>query len=140
MKIFKFINKKHGTTNVIFIIAYVIIGYLIFSGVKSNYFNTHVAFLIVAILSFISVIRSVRKASLEFSEILIDDNVAKLYYFKVTKKPSVVKIKDIRIKLNDIKVELFNKTSDILIGRAYKNKIEDTDKWNELIKCFSNIE
>lgn len=136
MKIFKFTNRKQRKKNVIFILFSVLLGFFLFSAIKRSVFDTHVAFLIVSIFSFISVRVSARKASFEISEMLIEKGVVKLYYFKTTKNALIVEIKDIKVEYDDNKIELFKKETSLFLGRAHKYKIEDIEKWKELINIF----
>tara|TARA_B100000768_G_scaffold110141_1_gene102110 strand:+ start:18 stop:434 length:417 start_codon:yes stop_codon:yes gene_type:complete len=135
MKSFKFVNKQQAKTYSIFTIISVILAIFIFSNLDT-FINKHVAYLLVTILSFISIMVSVKKAGKEFVEIVIENESVKFYYFNKMKAPFIISKREISISLENDKLEFKNLKSGEFIGRVYKNRIEEVAKWDDLLACI----
>lgn len=134
MKVFKFLNKKQARTYLIMTCVCVVLTISIFLNLDIHV-NTSDAFLVASILSYISIMIAVKKASTEIEEIIIDNDVAKIYFFNKKKKSLLFPISEISLKINGEKVEFF-KSTDELIGVIYKNRMEQPDQWDDLILIF----
>ena len=134
MKVFKFLNKNLAKRYVIIACILTVLTIAMFLNLDI-YVNPSYAYLVAAILSYISIMVAVKKASTEIEEIIIDDDTAKIYFFNRKKKSLLFPISEILLKINDEKVELL-KPTDELIGVIYKNRLEQPNQWDELICIF----
>jgi|GEM_PF-6268878 len=134
MKVYKFLNKNLANTYVIIACVVTVLSVTMFLNLDIH-INTSYAFLVASILSYISIMIAVKKASTEIEEIIVDNDVAKIYFFNKKKKPQLFSINEISLKINDEKVELL-KPTDELIGVIYKNRLEQPNQWDELICIF----
>ena len=53
------------------------------------------------------------------------------------KTPLILSKKEVKIDLYNDKIEFQNLITNSFIGRAYKNRILEPEKWNELIESIN---
>lgn len=135
MKAFRFKNKPQTNTYTIYTLIAVALSIVIFSGLDI-YINKQVAYLLVTILSSISLYSAIKKAGKEFEEIMIQENDIKFYFQNKMKEPlTIPRAKVSAIFLEDT-IEFSNEELKKIIGRAYKNKLENEEDWESLIASF----
>lgn len=138
MRAFRFSTKGQAKTYTFFTIISVIIGVFIFSNLDNFTISSSLAYLIVSIISFISIMVSIKKASRTFEEIIIDGNKVSFYFANKLKDKVVIDIDGISSIEKENLIEIRERQTDVFIGRGYKNRIEDKDKWDLLLKCLKN--
>jgi len=138
MKSYKFYNKQDVKMYTIFTILGVILSITIFSNMMDSSLKRSFAYLFVTILSFISIMVSIKQSSKQFSEIVIDDEKIKFYFQNKMKSPLTLPKKEVAIINYDDIVE-FRDLSNNFIGKAYKNKIVESEKWNELCESIDRF-
>lgn len=137
MKAFRFKNKQQTNTYTIYTLIAAALSIFIFSGLDI-YINKQVAYLLVTILSSISIMSAIRKANKEFEEIMIHENVIKFYFQNKIKEPLIIpKSKVSTLVLNET-IEFSNEESKKVIGIAHKSKIESERDWENLIMYFQS--
>lgn len=137
MKSYKFLNKQQAKTYSIFTIISVILAIIIFSNL-GTFLNKSFAYLLLSILSFISIMVSIKQASSQFSEIIIEEEKIKFFYLNKMKAPLVLLKKQVKMDIHSNKIEFQNLITNSSIGRAYRNRLVESDKWDELIE-YVNI-
>ena len=138
MKSYKFLNKQQAKTYSTFTIISVILAIIIFTNLDT-FFNKSFAYLLVTIISSISIIFSIKQAGKGFTEIIIEDEKIKFFYLNKMKTPLILLKKEVKIDLDNDKIEFYNLVTNNFIGRAYKNRIVESMKWNKLIEDIDNI-
>lgn len=138
MQVFRFFNKQQTKTYMVFTIISIVLSIFIFSNLDSHYINIHLAYLFVVILSFISIMYSIKQASRSFEEIIIEEKSIKFYFFNKMKKPISTFIDELDIQQDNNKITIKNKESKELIGEAFKNRLENIEKWDELINLLQD--
>lgn len=134
-KIFRFKNKQQTNTYTVYTLIGVALSILIFSGLDV-FINKQVAYLLVTILSSISIMSAIRKANNEFEEIIIQENEIKFYFQNKMKEPLTISKMEIFVKVLEDTIELKNKETENTIGKAHKNKLENQYDWDKLTSCF----
>lgn len=138
MEAFRFKNKKSKEIKAIAIasIVGVIFSVLIFS--ETDFvIEPHILYLLATIVSFVLVMAAIKKAGKEFEEIIIEGDYVKFYFFNKMKDVLKVNKDDILVKVDEEKIEFENKSTGYQIGKSYKNKIEESERWDELVSCFT---
>ncbi len=135
MKVYKFQNKQQAKVYAIFTVIGMALSIIIFSSLDI-YIDASIASLLISILGVISITVSIKNASKEFEEIKIDENNVKLYFINKLKKPLEIQKSDLYVE--NIKEQLVYKklTTSEFIGRVYKNRLEEPEKWHQLIESF----
>ena len=133
---FRFSTKGQAKTYTFFTILSAIFAILIFSSLDKLLISSELAYFIVAILSGISAIVSIKKAGKTFEEIILEEHTVTFYFANKMKEKMKTTIADIEVVLNDDFMEIHDSKVNKLIGRAYKNRIEDKSKWQDLVQCF----
>ena len=135
MKVFKFSNKQQAKTYTFFTILSVVAGIYIFSSLDKLMISPSVAYLLVAILSFVSIMVSIKKAGKIFEEIIVDEGKVEFSFANKMKDKLRTEVgKIILIESND-KLKVKDKETGVLIGVAFKNRIE-AEKVEELKLCL----
>lgn len=132
MKVFRFSRKEQVKLFTGLTIVSVIFSIILFASLDHMIINQSIALLIVSIFSFISLQMSIKKASKVFEEIIIHEDNIKFYFVNKAKKSLEKKLSEILVKDNSEYIEIFDVSSNQLIGKAYKNKIEKPDMWPRL--------
>lgn len=138
MQAFKFSNKQQPKTYTIFTIISIIIGIFIFWSLDNLKISSSFAYLIVTIISFISIMMSIKKAGKTFKEIIVDENEVSFYFLNQLKDKRVIDVNKIKLIEKDSFIEIIEKDTRISIGIGYKNRIENKDKWDLLLECLKN--
>lgn len=129
MKVFKFSKINQVKKNVFISILLVVIFLLAFI-LLDNYIRRSYVFLILTLS--LSAVLKIRKASVELEEIIVDDDIIKLYFFNKMKKPVRIQKVDVNITYKDSEL-IFRKLGSLeFIGKAYKDVIEEVDQWDDL--------
>lgn len=136
MKAFRFSTKGQAKNYSVLTIINVLIAVVIFLNIDSLYINRRAAFLIVSLASLFSIILAIKKASKMFEEIILEEHTVTFYFANKMKEKMKTTIADIEVVLNDDFMEIHDSKVNKLIGRAYKNRIEDKSKWQDLVQCF----
>ncbi len=139
MRAFRFKNKPQTNTYTIYTLIAVGLSIFIFSGLDV-YINKQIAYLLVAILSFISIMSAVKKAGKGFEEIIVQENDIKFYFNNKMKEPLLISKTMVSVLFSEDNVEFTNNESKKVIGYAYKSKLENQDDWEELIKYINQNE
>lgn len=135
MKVFRFSNKQQNNTYLIFTIISAILAIVILLNLDVN-FNKQIAYLLVSVLSFISIMVSIKEAGKEFLEITISDDLVK-FTFRNKKKGNLSILKeDLLVDVEEEKVEFKNRKTNELIGKSYKNRIIEKEEWIGFVACF----
>ncbi len=136
MKIFKFSNKHQAKTFTFFTVLSVATSIYIFSSLDELMISPSVAYLLVSILSFVSIMFSIRRAGKMFDEIIVDGEKVEFYFANKMKYKLQTEVSKVRlIESNDV-IKIEDKLTGKLIGIAHKSSIE-TEKIDELLTCFS---
>lgn len=136
MKNFRFRNKPQTKAYTIYTLIAVVLSILIFSGLDIH-ISKQMAYLLATTLSFISILSAVKKAGKEFEEIIFQQDDIKFYFYNKMKDPLVIpKTKVSALILDGNAIELTNNETQKVIGQAFKNKLENTEDWEDLIKCL----
>ncbi len=137
MKAIRFTNKRQTKSFTIFTAIAIILSILIFSNLDV-YINKQIAYFLITILSFFSILSAVKKAGKEFEEIIIDEENLKFYFQNKMKDSLLVSKSQISITMiNDSIIDIKNKTSKKLIGRVNKNNLENITDWDVLLDFFA---
>ncbi len=134
MEVYRFKNdkSKEVKTYTVAVIVGLIFSIILFSGTSFS-INPSILYLLATIVSAISIIIEIKKSGKEFKEIMIEEDYIKFYFFNKMKDALVIDKKDILVKIDEEKIEFENKSASSQIGRSYKNKMEDIQRWDELI-------
>lgn len=99
--------------------------------------NRSVAALLIAIFGGISAILTIKRLSKEFEEIIIEEGEKiKLYFFNKAKRPKVTTRAELQVKAGKETLEFREKETEAFIGRVYKNRMEEPERWEELRDSF----
>ena len=77
--------------------------------------------------------KSIKKASKTFAQIEIDRNEIVFYFSNKMKEKIIKDINEITLIDKTEYFEIKSKKEGEYIGKAYKNRIKDLDKWSTLI-------
>lgn len=135
MKSFKFRIKQEAKTYTIFTFVAIVLSVFIFAGLNT-YIDKYEAYLLVSILSFVSIMVAIRKANFGFKEISIEDETVKFYFLNKNKISLTIPKSSISVIIDENRIEFKFRDTDKLIGRAYKNRIIEPLKWDDLMNCF----
>ena len=130
-------SKKQQTKN---LVVYNFIN-TIASAITFLYFGTDSIsddiFFFYAIITFATLIIFLKQLNKFFIEISISENTVKFVYANQM-KDSITALKDeLVLEISDDKISFKQINSEKFIGFAYKNRIIDKKKWDELILEFS---
>lgn len=133
MQIFKFSTKEQGRVYSILTTISIVLGIILLFQWNNIRINSAFAFMIVSIISFISLMKSIKKASKTFAQIEIDGNEIVFYFSNKMKEKIIKDINEITLIDKTEYFEIKSKKEGEYIGKAYKNRIKDLDKWSTLI-------
>lgn len=133
MKAFRFKNKQQTSSYTIYTLIAVVLSIFILSNMDI-YINKPVAYLLVSVLSSVSLLAAIKKASKEFEEIAFQENNIKFYFQNKMKQPLSFKKLEVSTVILDDTIEFTDIKLDKLIGKAHKIKLEEGYDWNELLK------
>lgn len=134
MEAYRFKNKKNKEVKnyTIAVIAGLIFSILIFSGTDFS-IRPSILYLLAAVVSAIAIIIAIRKSGKEFEEIIIEEGRIKFYFFNKMKDALVIDKKDVSVKVDEEKIEFENKSTGSQIGKSYRNKMEEFERWDDLV-------
>lgn len=134
MQVFKFSKKEQVNVFSIFMTISICLGILLF--LDWNNLNLHVstAFLVVSLISFVSLISSVKKANKTFKKIIVENDKVVFYFLNKMKDKLTLNVNQFRIDVKDDFMEVRDIKGDI-IGKAYKNRI-NKEEWVSLISLL----
>lgn len=135
MQVFKFSTKEQGRPYSILTTISIILGIILFFQWNNIRIDSAFAFMIVSIISFISLIKSIKKASKTFAQITINGNEI-VFYFSNKMKNKVIKDASEIILIDKTEFFEIKSKKGEYIGKGYKNRIKDIDKWGILIKLL----
>lgn len=138
MKIFIFFKKKQPITYYLFTVMGVIIAIIILSYGMDNSLNRTISYSVVSIISFISIMINIKQANKEFIKIEIEDLSIKFTFRNKNKKSLYILKSEISILVYDEKMEFKKDMKGELIGIAYKNRLGEIEKWEDLINLVNN--
>ena len=138
MQAFKFSTRGQAKTYTIFTVISVLIGIFVFSDFHDLTISSSVAFLIAIIISFISLMISVKKANKTFEEIIIDEKKVSFYFSNKIKDKIVMDIDTVSLIEKENLIEIIEEKTGVSIGIGYKNRIENSERMEVLINCFNN--
>lgn len=138
MEAFRFSTKGQAKSYIIPTVLSVIIGIFIFLYRHKIKISPSIAYLIAAIISFISLMISIKEASKTFEEIIIDNEKVSFYFSNKLKSKIIIDITEVSLVETESLIKIIEKRRGILIGRVYKNRIENREKLEKLIECFNN--
>jgi hypothetical protein len=138
MKAFRFKNKPQTNTYTIYTLIAVALSIFIFSGLDI-YINKQVAYLLVTILSSISIYSAIKKAGKEFEEIMVIENDIKFYFHNKMKEPLIIPKAKVSAIVSEGTIEFSNAESKKIIGTAYKDKLENESDWEGLVIHFQPL-
>ncbi len=133
MEIFKFYNKKRQIKSNLFLGAVSLFTVLGVFSVLGNIFNP-IVILIASLSSFVSVMVLLKKAGMEFEEILFDKGLIRLSFQNRLKSPVEVKMDEIKISLFVSKIDIILKKDGKLIGNAIKESLRNEEEWQTLVQ------
>lgn len=132
MELYKFQNKNERKKLIWLSLVTSVFVFIVFADINIGV-NKYLLFFIASIFSYINITRYVKKSSKTFEEIIMKDDVFKLYVFDKRKKPIELSKTNVMIKVEAEKIS-FQKHSGELIGEAYKQMMEEPNKWDLLVK------
>ncbi|MCJ0743671.1 hypothetical protein [Pedobacter montanisoli] len=136
MRVFRFKRIKTGAYTAYTVIA-VILSIFIFTGLNM-YINKPIAYLLVSIMSLISILLAVKKAGKEFEEIVIfEDDKLKFYFQNRMREPLIISKSEISLTILEDEVEFKTSNTDKFIGKAYKVNLEADYSWEDFIQGIS---
>ena len=138
MQAFKFSTRGQAKTYTIFTVISVLIGIFVFSDFHDLTISSSVAFLIAIIISFISLMISVKKANKTFEEIIIDEKKVSFYFSNKIKDKIVMDIDTVSLIEKENLIEIIEEKTGVSIDIGYKNRIENSERMEVLINCFNN--
>lgn len=132
---FKFINRKENIKISILIVTISFL-FILMNYYLNNQYSKGVSNLLFGISAFtIAYIRFIRlKTSIE--EIIIEDKKIKFYFFNKKKSSIVVNKNELRYQINENIILFQNKGDGLIIGKAFKNQIEEVGLWIDLCKAL----
>lgn len=136
MQVFKFSTKEQGRVYSILTTISVILGIIFLFQWSNIRIDSAFAFMIVSIISFISLMKSIKKASKTFAQIEIDGNEIVFYFSNKMKNKVIKDINEIILIDKTEFLEIKSKKEGEYIGKAFKNRMKDIDKWSTLIKLL----
>ena len=138
MKVFKFKNKQQTDTYTIYTVIAAVLSIFIFFNLNI-YINKAVAYLLVTIVSSLSILFSMKKASKEFVEISFQENNIKFNFLNKLKEPISVCKSEISAVILDDSIEFTNVPLGKIIGIAYKFKLEEGSDWDEFLSLAQAV-
>ena len=132
MQTFKFSYKKQNLITQILPTLIIIIGAVIAFSTIELPINKNFVFLLSSIITFLLILRIVRKASKNIEEVQILEDSHKFYFHNKAKDPLKISKSDISIDIQDDGI-IFRTKEDKLIGTALKKTIEEIEDWNKLV-------
>jgi hypothetical protein len=129
MHTYKFLNK--GSKVSIMAIFVSILAGLIWFNVDIG-INKSLIHFVSSVGAFIYIVRIIRKAKTQIDEIVFVDNGIKLYFFNKTQDAVYLEKDNYNVVLNENEI-IFNTNANNLIGKAKREVMEESDKWEELI-------
>jgi len=137
MQTFRFSKKQQPRTYTVFTIISIIVGIIVFWSLDNLKISSSLAYLMVTIISFISIMMSIKKANKTFEEIIIDGNKVSFSFASKIKNKIVKDLNSVILIEKEDLLEVKEKDSEVSIGVGYKNRIENSEILEELIKCFN---
>ncbi|PRY48546.1 hypothetical protein B0I27_1145 [Arcticibacter pallidicorallinus] len=134
MNIFKFQNKQKINYTLLSIITG-IMGIMVISNLQLDV-NKYFIYFVISIASFCSTLLSIRKASVEIEEILIQEEVLTLRFFNKMKSEISISKSGVEIEPTADEIIMRNAETGKLIGIADKRKIDNQDSWERLTKLL----
>ena len=103
--------------------------------------EAHTLLLIVTIASSVSLIFSIRRANMEFREIVVEKDIVTFKFRNFKKKLLKISKNDLEIDSNeDLDHLVFKKRVDeSIIGKALKKEIVDSVNWDNLLNYFIEV-
>lgn len=139
MQTFKFSTKEQGRIYSILTTSAITLGIVLLFQWGNLKLDSSLAFMIVSIISFVSLIISLKKASKTFVKISIDANSVNFQFANKMKDNVRTCIKEIELIEKDDEIEIVNKKDGTILGKAYRNRIENKEDWSVLIQSLNRI-
>lgn len=136
---FRFIPKTQIAIYVTLIIGAVLALIAMFNFNKSYYRYMIYIYSVIAILSYFLIQKSIKEAAKTFREIIVDEDKLSLTFQNKNKKKLEKQKSEVFYTSDEEKLEIWDKSSNELIGRAYKNRIEEKDRWRILIELSGSM-
>lgn len=139
MQTFKFSTKEQGRIYSILTAAVITLGIILLFQWNNLKLDSSLAFMIVSIISFISLIISLKKASKTFVQISIDANRVNFHFANKMKDNIQICIEEIELIEKNDELEVVNNEDGTILGKAYRNRIENKEDWSVLIQSLNRI-
>ena len=136
MKTIKFTNKQQRSNLTWYAVITSAAAVLVFTGFNIG-INKSFLYLIASIVSFIAIMKYAKNARFSFEEIQIYEDSYKIYFFNKMKDPQTLKKVEVVVNIEPEKVVFTEKSTGNLVGSAFKNAMEEPEKWHELIESLS---
>src|SRR5699024_9542216 len=133
MQTFRFSKKQQPRTYTVFTIISIIVGIIVFWSLDNLKISSSLAYLMVTIISFISIMMSIKKENKTFEEIIIDGNKVSFSFASKIKNKIVKDLNSVILIEKEDLLEVKEKDSEVSIGVGYKNRIENSEILEELI-------
>ncbi len=137
MESFRFSQKRNKKISnyAIGIIAGMVLSILIFRNTDIG-INKPLMYLIISVVSLISILSAAKKAAKEFEEIIIEGSQVKFYFLNKMKDMLKLDRSDVLAKVDGEKVEFLYKSTGLSIGSSNKEKMEESERWDNLLAHF----
>jgi hypothetical protein len=135
MSTYKFANK--GSKVSIMAIFVSILAVLIWFNADIG-INKSLIYFVSSVGAFIYIVRIIRKAKTQIDEIVFVENGIKLYFYNKTQDAVYLEKDNYNFVLNENEI-IINTNANNLIGKAKREVMEESDKWEELIAKLHNI-
>jgi|GEM_PF-5092762 len=84
-------------------------------------------------------LKILKQTNKQFSEIIFEDEKIKFFFFNQMKSPLILSKTEVRIDLSNDEIEFTNLITNKYIGNAYKNRIAEPEKWDDLIESINHL-
>lgn len=135
MQVFEFSIKEQTNIFSVFTTVGISIGVLLFFDWQNLNLHASTAFFVVTLISFISLIKEIKKANKTFRKIIVDENKVDLYFSNKMKDKIILNMDEFFITEKADSIEFINSQEEI-IGKVYKNRLKIKEEWIVLISLL----
>lgn len=135
MQVFEFSTKEQTNIFSVFTTIGISIGVLLFFDWQNLNLHASTAFFVVSLISFISLVKEIKKANKTFRKIIVDENKVDLYFSNKMKDKIILNMDEFSITEKADSIEFKNSQEEI-IGKVYRNRLKVKEEWIVLINLL----
>lgn len=134
-QVFEFSTKEQTNIFSVFTTIGISIGVLLFFDWQNLNLHASTAFFVVSLISFISLVKEIKKANKTFRKIIVDENKVDLYFSNKMKDKIILNMDEFSITEKADSIEFKNSQEEI-IGKVYRNRLKVKEEWIVLINLL----